>query len=173
MGNIISKALSTGIAKTYYNVEKELVATGTILKDTGMYYTAAHPKLGLWLCGITGNNNTVVIGFIDWDNINKIVVDKKNEFVFVVPKDFEKAIYNTDPTFKKIYKKAFTHKMSDTGEMSFITPLDLWTGNILPYVSSVVPTEEKEEEVKTSIWLTIAWIFIIILIAVGLISKFF
>lgn len=171
MGNVISKALATGLAKTYYNVENELVATGTILRNTGMCYTAAHPKLGLWLCGITGNNSAVVIGFIDWDNIKKVVIDTKNENVFVVPKDFEKAVYKTDSYFRTVYKKAFTHKMSDTGEMAFVTSMDLWTGNILPYVASVVPTEEREEEMKTS-WATIAYIVAIILIALSFILKF-
>lgn len=171
MGNFISKALATGIAKTYYNVEDELVAKGSVLKDTGMCYTAAHPKLGLWLCGITGNNNAIVIGFIDWDNISKIIVDTKNENVFVVPKDFEKAVFYTDTAFKSVYKKALTHKMSDTGEMAFVTPMELWTGDILPYVKSVVQTEEKEEEVNTSIWLTIVYVIATILIVVGLVSK--
>ena len=61
--------------------------------------------------------------------------------------------------------------MSDTGEMAFVTPMELWTGDILPYVKSVVQTEEKEEEVNTSIWLTIVYVIATILIVVGLVSK--
>ena len=116
-----------------------------------MYYTAAHPSLGLWLCGLAANNQIIVIGFVDWDNIARVVVDTKNEYVFIVPKDFEKAFRKTGFDFRKIYKKAFTHRMSDTGEMAFLVRLDLCTGNILPYLSTRVPMEEKEEKVKTSI----------------------
>lgn len=135
MGKMISKMFATGISKIYYKVENEFVATGTLFTNFGMYYTAAHPALGLWMCGMAVDNNIIVIGFVDWANITRIVIDRKNENVFVVLKSYEEALVQVDKSFKMLYKKAYSHQMSDTGEMAFVTPLDLWSGNILPYLS--------------------------------------
>ena len=179
MGNvfkIIAKTLATGVAKTYWDVEDEFVATGTSYYKM-YYYTAAHPSLGLWLCGMDDLNQPVMIfiGFIDWDNIARVVVNIKNECVFVVPKDFEKVFEKTDFLFRKIYKKAFTHRMSDTGEMAFLVQLELCAGNILPYLSTRVPMEVREEKEKTSIWFTLGLmrIFMIAAVAICLVAICF
>ena len=63
--------------------------------------------------------------------------------------------------------------MSDTGDLSLMLPLDLFTGNILPYLESRNLVEYKEEKVKTNIWLTIIQIAVILMIALGVLSKFF
>lgn len=171
MGKMISKMFATGISKIYYKVENEFVATGTLFTNFGMYYTAAHPALGLWMCGMAVDNNIIVIGFVDWANITRIVIDRKNENVFVVLKSYEEALAQVDKSFKMLYKKAYSHQMSDTGEMAFVTPLDLWSGNILPYLSSVMLVEEKEENVKVSIWMQIVLVLVVILFVFVIVLK--
>jgi len=165
--------ITTGITKRYYEVENEFEAVGTLFVNYNMYYSAAHPTLGLWLCANAMDNNAIVIGFIQWSNIKRVVVDTKSELLFVVVNDYESAIRDAHSMFRKMYKKAYTHQMSDTGDLSLMLPLDLFTGNILPYLESRNLVEYKEEKVKTNIWLTIIQIAVILLIALGVLSKFF
>ena len=165
--------ITTGITKRYYEVEDEFEAVGTLFVNYNMYYSAAHPTLGLWLCANAMDNNALVIGFIQWSNIKRVVVDTKSELLFVVVNDYESAIRDAHSMFRKMYKKAYTHQMSDTGDLSLMLPLDLFTGNILPYLESRNLVEYKEEKVKTNIWLTIIQIAVILLIALGVLSKFF
>ena len=165
--------ITTGITKRYYEVENEFEAVGTLFVNDNMYYSAAHPTLGLWLCANAMDNNALVIGFIQWSNIKRVVVDTKSELLFVVVNDYESAIRDAHSMFRKMYKKAYTHQMSDTGDLSLMLPLDLFTGNILPYLESRNIVEYKEEKVKTNIWLTIIQIAVILMIALGVLSKFF
>jgi len=165
--------ITTGITKRYYEVENEFEAVGTLFVNWNMYYSAAHPTLGLWLCANAMDNNAIVIGFIQWSNIKRVVVDTKSELLFVVVNDYESAIRDAHSMFRKMYKKAYTHQMSDTGDLSLMLPLDLFTGNILPYLESRNLVEYKEEKVKTNIWLTIIQIAVILMIALGVLSKFF
>ena len=165
--------ITIGITKRYYEVENEFEAVGTLFVNYNMYYSAAHPTLGLWLCANAMDNNAIVIGFIQWSNIKRVVVDTKSELLFVVVNDYESAIRDAHSMFRKMYKKAYTHQMSDTGDLSLMLPLDLFTGNILPYLESRNLVEYKEEKVKTNIWLTIIQIAVILLIALGVLSKFF
>ena len=165
--------ITTGITKRYYEVENEFEAVGTLFVNYNMYYSAAHPTLGLWLCANAMDNNAIVIGFIQWSNIKRVVVDTKSELLFVVVNDYESAIRDAHSMFRKMYKKAYTHQMSDTGDLSLMLPLDLFTGNILPYLESRNLVEYKEEKVKNNIWLTIIQIAVILLIALGVLSKFF
>lgn len=165
--------ITTGITKRYYEVENEFEAVGTLFVNWNMYYSAAHPTLGLWLCANAMDNNAIVIGFIQWSNIKRVVVDTKSEILFVVVNDYESAIRDAHSMFRKMYKKAYTHQMSDTGDLSLMLPLDLFTGNIVPYLESRNLVEYKEEKVKTNIWLTIIQIAVILMIALGVLSKFF
>ena len=165
--------ITTGITKRYYEVENEFEAVGTLFVNYNMYYSAAHPTLGLWLCANAMDNKAIVIGFIQWSNIKRVVVDTKSELLFVVVNDYESAIRDAHSMFRKMYKKAYTHQMSDTGDLSLMLPLDLFTGNILPYLESRNLVEYKEEKVKNNIWLTIIQIAVILLIALGVLSKFF
>lgn len=165
--------ISTGITKRYYEVEDEFEAVGTLFVNYNMHYSAAHPTLGLWLCANAMDNNAIVIGFIQWSNIKRVVVDTKSETLFVVVNDYESAIRDAHSMFRKMYKKAYTHQMSDTGDLSLMLPLDLFTGNILPYLESRNLVEYKEEKVKTNIWLTIIQIAALLMIALGVLSRFF
>lgn len=165
--------ITTGITKRYYEVEDEFEAVGTLFVNSNMHYSAAHPTLGLWLCANTMDNRTIVIGFIQWSNIKRVVVDTKSEILFVVVNDYESAIRDAHSMFRKIYKKAYTHQMSDTGDLSLMLPLDLFTGNIIPYLESRNLVEYKEEKVKTNIWLTILQIAALLIIILAVLSKFF
>lgn len=165
--------ISTGITKRYYEVENEFEAVGTLFVNYNMHYSAAHPTLGLWLSANAMNNKAIVIGFIQWSNIKRVVVDKKSEILFVVVNDYESAIRDADSMFRKMYKKAYTHQMSDTGDLSLMLPLELFTGNIIPYLESRNLVEYKEEKVKTNIWLTIIQIAVLLMIILGVLSKFF
>jgi hypothetical protein len=165
--------ITTGITKRYYEVENEFEAVGTLFVNSNMHYSAAHPTLGLWLSANAMDNKAIVIGFIQWSNIKRVVVDEKSEILFVVVNDYESAIRDADSIFRKMYKKAYTHQMSDTGDLSLMLPLDLFTGNIIPYLESRNIVEYKEEKVKTNIWLTIIQIAVILMIVLGLLSKFF
>lgn len=164
--------ISSGITKKYYQVENEFEAVGTLFVDNDMYYTAAHPMLGLWLCGRAMDNNPIVIGFVQWRNIKRIVIDKNSGTVFVVVNDYETAIKDSHSMFRKMYKKTFTHQMSDTGDLSFALPLDLFTGNMVPYLEARNLVEYKEENVKTKIWLTILQIVVLLFVIIGVLSKF-
>ena len=133
-----------------------------------MYYTAAHPQKGLWLCGHTLDNKPIIIGFVRWDNISRVVIDEKNENVFIVVKDYNEVVQNADFDYRKLYKKTYLHQMSDTSEMSICLPLELFSGRIIPYLEKTTKTEYKEEKVKTSFFLTIVFILLIILLVCGL-----
>ena len=63
--------------------------------------------------------------------------------------------------------------MSDSGDLALVLPLDLFTGNMIPYLDSRNIVEYKEEEVKTSIWLTILQIAAILMVIFGVLAKFF
>lgn len=165
--------ITTGITKRYYEVEDEFDAVGTLFVNSNMYYSAAHPTLGLWLCANAMDNNVIVIGFIQWSNIKRVVVDTKSEVLFVVVNDYESAIRDAHSMFRTMYKKAYTHQMSDTGDLSLMLPLDLFTGNIVPYLESRNLVEYKKEKVKTNIWLIIIQIVVILIIVLGILSKFF
>lgn len=172
MSNFREK-ISVGIAKRYYQVEDEFEAVGTLFVNYNMHYTAAHPTLGLWLCANTMDNKAIAIGFVQWSNIKRVVIDQKSERVFIVVKDYETAIKDADTMFRTLHKKAYTHKMSDTGDLSIMLPLDLFSGSIIPYLVSKVLVEYKEEEVKTSIWMTILQIFVLSAIVLAVVSKIF
>ena len=165
--------IASGITKRYYEVENEFEAVGTLFVNNNMHYSAAHPTLGLWLCANAMDNNVIVIGFVQWSNIKRVVIDKKTETLFVVVNDYETAIRDAHSMFRHMYKKAYTHQMSDTGDLSLMLPLDLFTGNIVPYLESRNLVEYKEEKVKTSIWLTILQIVGLLLIIFAVLSKFF
>lgn len=165
--------ITTGITKRYYEVEDEFEAVGTLFVNSNMHYSAAHPTLGLWLSANAMDNKAIVIGFIQWSNIKRVVVDTKSEILFVVVNDYESAIRDAHSMFRKIYKKAYTHQMSDTGDLSLMLPLDLFTGNIIPYLESRNLVEYKEEKVKTNIWLTILQIAALLIIILAVLSKFF
>ena len=172
MSNIREK-IATGNAKRYYQVETEFKAVGTFYTNGQMHYTAAHPTLGLWLSANTMDNKPIVIGFIQWSNIKKVVVNKQSESVFIVVNDYETAIRDSDKIFRMMYKKTYTHQMSDSGDLALCLPLDLFTGNIIPYLESRNLVEYKEEKVKTNIWLTILYIIALCAIIGGVLSRFF
>lgn len=171
MSKLKQETLASGVFKTYYNVKNEFVAVGTFLTDRAMYYTAAHPTKGLWISGIAGNNDIMPIGFIDWANINRIVIDRDGEYVFVVPHDFNSAFSQMSVTFRKVYKKAWTHKMSDTGEMAFVLPLYLWSGNIISYLENFTNVIYQSEKVHVSFWLKLFYIILIISFVGAVLSK--
>ena len=172
MSNIREK-LALGNAKRYYQVEKEFDAVGTFFTNSQMYYTAAHPTLGLWLSANTMNNQPIVIGFIQWSNIKRVVVDKKSEGVFIVVNDYETAIRDSDKIFRTMYKKTYTHQMSDSGDLALCLPLDLFTGNIIPYLESRHLVEYKTEKVKENIWLIILYIIVLGVLVWVFLSRFF
>jgi len=171
MANFIREKLSTGNSKIYYQVENEFDVVGTLFTNWDMHYTAAHPTKGLWVCSHTLDNKPIVIGFIKWDNIKRIVVDEKNEAVFIILRDLDSVIENMD-TLNKIYKKSITHQMSDNGEMSICLPTDIFSGGMLPYLSNRFPTEYKEEKIETSLIMTIIVYIVFILVAIAIILKF-
>lgn len=173
MANVVRKLLSTGNSKIYYQVENEFVAVGTLFTNWSIHYTAAHPQKGLWLCGHTLNNKPIIIGFVRWDNISRVVIDEKNENVFIVVKDYNEVIQNADFDFRKLYKKVYSHQMSDTSEMSICLPLDIFSGGIIPYIERTMKTEYKEEEVQTSLFLTIVYILLIILFVIVIGGKIY
>lgn len=172
----IAKALATGNSKIYYNVENEFDAVGTLYRNANMYYTAAHPTMGLWLCGITGDNQPIPIGFISWSNIDRIIVDDKNERVFIVPNNYDAVINNADFTFRKMYKGAFTHTMDSEMKIgqdkAFILPKDLFSGNMLPYLQQKCTFEQKVVEGVSSFW-SYVYVALFILVLVGSILSLF
>ncbi|MBR5208498.1 MAG: hypothetical protein IKV67_01470 [Paludibacteraceae bacterium] len=169
---IIQEKLATGNAKIYYDVVKEFEAVGTIFSNWDLHYTAAHPQKGLWLCGNKGNNVPIVIGFVRWENISRIIIDNENETVFVVMYNQDEVLDKADFEFKKLYKKAFLHRMSDTGEMSICLPIDLFSEELLNYLNKKNHVEFKKEDVKSSIWMNLLYGIVIIVFVLGLLSKF-
>lgn len=169
---IIQEKLATGNAKIYYDVVKEFEAVGAIFTNWDLHYTAAHPQKGLWLCGNKGNNVPIVIGFVRWENISRIVVDNEHETVFVVMYNQDEVLDKADFEFKKLYKKAFLHQMSDTGEMSICLPIDLFSEALLNYLNKKIHVEFKKEDVKSSIWMNLLYGIVIIGLVLGLLSKF-
>ena len=166
MANNVIKFLLSGNAKIYYQVEKEFVAVGSLYTflRSSMYYTAAHPQMGLWLCGLfLKNNKPLIIGFVRWDNISRVVIDKNNEKVFIVVKDYDEVVQNADFDFRILYKKTYLHQMCDTYEMSICLPLELFSDGIIQYLERTIKTEYKEEEPKTGLFLTYAFILVIAL----------
>lgn len=165
----IRKFTATGKNKMYYEIKDAFNAVGTCFVNWDMYYTAAHPN-GLWLCGIVSDNTPIVIGLIPWNKISRMVVDTKNERVYVEV---------SDPTLineisSKMYRNAFTHQMSDTGKMSFSIPMNLFSANLLDYIQRMIPTEVREELLTDSekTRSTIYTILAIIALALVLIGSF-
>ena len=169
----IREKLATGNAKRYYQVETEFDAVGTFFTNSQIHYTAAHPTLGLWLSANAINNQPIVIGFIEWSNIKRVVINNQSKSVFIVVNDYETAIRDADAIFRTMYKKTYTHQMSDTGDLALCLPLDLFTGNIIPYLQSRQLVEYRTEKVKTSIWLTILYIIVIGIFVLAFLSKLF
>lgn len=171
MGNIISKTLAIGNSRTYYKVENEFEAVGTLYSNFSMHYVAAHPTMGLWLCGLTQSNAPIPIGFVNWNNIKRIIVDDTNEQVFIVVNNYDEVIKNADFEFRKIYKGAFTHTMeSDKNvgqEKSLKLPLDLFSGNILPYLEQRCHLTHEEVKGATSIWPVVFSVLLIILVVLS------
>lgn len=147
MGNL-RKKLATGKAKIYYELEDEFEAVGTLFVNWDMYYTAAHAN-GLWLCGIVMDNKPVILGLVPWSNISRMIVDSKNELVYIEVKDFQ-TIMDDAGLDLKMYKKSFTHTMSDTGQTAFSIPVSLFSKNILYYIQDRIPTEVREEQLTNS-----------------------
>jgi len=172
MPKFITKALATGIAKDYYKVEKEFEAVGTLFTTWDMFYVAAHPQKGLWLCGILMNNKPIIIGFVDWKNLDRIIIDDKNENVFIVVNNYDVIVKNASFDFRKMYKSVFSHTMN-SGEKSFVLPKELFSGNIIPYLRGKCTIEYDEIEVKGSIFWTIITIVTVISIIVLFIIKIF
>ena len=85
MGNL-HKILATRKAKIYYELENEFESVGTRFVNWDMHYTAAHAK-GLWLCGNVANNKPLIVGLVPWSNISRMIVDSKNERVYIEVKD--------------------------------------------------------------------------------------
>jgi hypothetical protein len=170
MSNFISRTLATGNSKHYYNVEKEFEAVGTFYTDSSMHYTASHPSLGLWLCGITQSNSPIPIGFVQWNNIKRIIVDNKNEQVFVVLYNYDEVINNADFQFRKIYKGAFTHTISSgqNEEKSVKLPLNLFSGNVLPCLQQRCTIVYEEVRGAESIWPIVFIVGLFIIIAISL-----
>ena len=143
--------LETKEKKEYNAAKDEFVAVGSYNKIKDMYCAAAHPRKGLWICSFGGKADLPFpIGFIAWDDIDRIVVDKTNDRVFVVPKDFCTKNYSLDYRLCLLLARDFhMHRMSDTGEKALMLPYRGWDGNgFVQYISSVVPTEEREEPVN-------------------------
>ena len=176
MGNIISRTFAIGISKTYYKVENEFEAVGTLYSNWSMHYVAAHPTSGLWLCAITQTNTPIPIGFVNWNNIKRIVVDDTNEQVFIVVNNYDEIINNADFEFRKIYKGAFTHTMKSEQnveqEKSFKLPLSLFSGNILPYLQQRCQLTHEEIKEATSIWPDVCVVVIFILIALSILARY-
>lgn len=147
MGNL-HKTLATGKAKIYYELKDEFESVGTRFVNWDMHYTAAHAK-GLWLCGNVANNKPLIVGLVPWSNISRMIVDSKNERVYIEVKDLQSIIDNASTDFK-LYKKSFTHPMSDTSQMAIALPIDLFSGNILYYLQNRIPTEVREEKLTDS-----------------------
>lgn len=170
MATALQKKLATGKAKEYYQMEDSFEAWGTRFVNWDMHYTAAGPQ-GVWLCGNVLNNTPIIIGLVDWDNINRMVVDKDEECVYIELKQYETLLEKTSKEFKNIYKKDFVHPMSDTGLMALCLPMDLFSGNILYYLQNRVPTEFKAEpktgsEKKRGIIQTIVLVVILLVVVV-------
>ncbi len=160
----LRKFVTTGKNKMYYEIKDEFNAVGTCFVNWDMYYTAAHPD-GLWLCGIVSDNSPIIIGLIPWSKISRMIVDTKNEQVYIEV---------SDPTLTneislKMYRNAFTHQMSDTGKMSFSIPMNLFSANLLDYIQKMVSTEVREEQ-QTDSEKTRSTIYtILMIIALGLV----
>ena len=154
MSNKIQRFFAVGIAKKYYKAEDEFEAIGTLYTPWSMHYVAAHPYLGLWLCGILGDNSPMTIGFVKWENIRKIIVDDTYEQVFIVLNDYDEVIRDSYFMFKRIYKVAFTHTFKSEGyeEKAIKLPLNLFSGNILPYLQQRCTLVRQEVENAGSIW---------------------
>lgn len=172
MANFITRATATGNSKTYYKVEDEFVATGTFFSDSGMYYVAAHPSLGLWICAQTGDNTPIPIGFVRWGNIERFVVDEEHSSVFVVLKNYDEVINNADFTFRKIYKGPFTHVMQDTQEKSIKLPLSLFSGGILPYLQQRYTITAEKVKGVSNFWSYVSIFLYIFIFAMILLSIF-
>lgn len=165
----LRKFIATGKNKMYYEIKDEFNALGACFVNWDMYYTAAHPN-GLWLCGIVSDNTPIVIGLIPWNKISRMVVDTKNERVYVEVNDPTL----TNEISPKMYRNAFTHQMSDTGKMSFSIPMNLFSANLLDYIQRMIPTEVREEQLTDSekTRSTIYAIIAIIALALVLIGSF-
>lgn len=171
MGNL-RKKMAIGKAKIYYEIEDEFESVGTRFVNWDMYYTAAHAK-GLWLCGYVANNTPVILGLIPWDNISRMIVDQKNERVYIEVNDFQSIMDDANLDLK-MYKKSFTHPMSDSGKMAFSIPMELFSGNILYYLQEKIPTEVREEKLTDSEKLrSIIFNIIGIIAIVFIIASFF
>lgn len=170
MASFLRRKLATGKAKLYFQVENEFDAVGTYYTDAEMHYVAAHPRLGLWLSTIAADNKLYPIGFVEWNNIKRIVVDQKNENVFIVFYDYDKVIKNSNVLLKTIHKSAFTHTFNNNGveEKSIVLPLDLFSGSILPYLAQKVSLTQEEIERKGSVFWTIVYIAAIALIVLSI-----
>ena len=170
MANYLMKLRSRGNSKIYYQVDEEFVAVGKLSTNWSMYYTAAHPQKGLWLCDQDlSYDKPIIIGFVRWDNISRVVIDIIHKNVFIVVKDYSEVVQNADSEFRILYKKTVSHQMSDTSEMSICLPFDLFSGRIIPYIERTVKTKYKAEEVKSSLFLTISSILVIILMVLGVV----
>ncbi len=165
MATALQKKLATGKAKEYYQMEDSFEAKGTLFIDWNMHYTAAGPQ-GVWLCGNALNNTPIIIGLIDWGNINRMVVDKDEECVYIELKQYDAFLGKTSMVFRNIHKKVFVHPMSDTGLMALCLPMDLFSGNILYYLQNHIPTEFKAEPKTNSEKIQIIVFAVILLIVV-------
>lgn len=168
----LTKKLARGALKEYYRLEDTFEARGTLFTNWDMHYIAAAPNV-LWLSANMLNNKPLIIGFVQWTEINRIVVDQEQECVYIEFKDYDSMIEKTSSDFK-LYKKHFSHQMSDTGLIAICLPLDLFSGNILPYLQEhllmefkLEPLTEKEKVRNTII--TIILIIAFILIVLGFI----
>lgn len=170
MAKFIKKNLATGNLKVYYQNDNAFEAVGTLYRDDEIYYTAAHPTLGLWVCGHNAENTPIPIGFINWNNIKRIAMNESGT-VFIVVKNYQSVIDNADFTFRKMYKGAYTHQMN-TGEMAICIPTELCSGSILPYLQQRYPMEQVNEVHSGSTFWNIVAIVAFGLIILGLIASF-
>ena len=170
----INKIFATKKTKVYYDIENEFVAVGERYLTYDKYYTAVHAK-GLWICDIvSGSKFPVIIGLVPWDNISRILVDHESMCVYVEVKDFQ-SILDGANMFFKIYKKKFTRRMSDTGQMALRIPITNF-GDVWDYIQdkNIVPIEDCEEKItvseKVGIFINELLVIVVILIFASLVA---
>ena len=102
----------------------------------------------------------------------KLLAECLNALLAQTVKNLDILVIDNASTDFKLYKKSFTHPMSDTGQIAIALPMDLFSGNILYYLQDRIPTEVREEKLtdseklRSTIW-TIIGIVAICLILFG------
>ncbi len=169
----MSKLLIVSKWSIRYNKEQETFEAfgAQLINVPGTpYYTAANPN-GLWISGCTMDNSLQPFAFLNWDEIEQIVVNGEIGTMFVVPKTFD------DISFKML-PKFFKHKMQKSGKTAFCVSLDLCSQELLAYINQHIAIDFENEkftdgEQKRNNILSVLCIIALGLILIGFIVDLF